>query len=72
MTPERLVEIKRILGNGLSGFIDELVAEVERLTAERERCAKIAEDAELYDGDCLKNSDPRATIAAAIRAGEPA
>ena len=38
--------------------------------AERERCAKVAEQAELFDGDFLKNSNPRITIAAAIRKGE--
>lgn len=41
------------------------------IVAERERAAKIAENVELFnDRDCLKNSDPRATVAAAIRKGE--
>lgn len=41
------------------------------LVAERERAAMIAENVELFnDGDCLKNSDPRATVAAEIRKGE--
>ena len=36
-----------------------------------EECAKVCEIAEMYDGDCLKNSDPRKTCAAAIRARKP-
>lgn len=35
---------------------------------EREACAKACEDVDLHSGDHLKNSDPRMTCAAAIRA----
>lgn len=36
--------------------------------AEREACAKVCEAVDLHNGDHLKNSDPRVTCAAAIRA----
>ena len=39
------------------------------IMAERERCARVAETVDLFDGDFLKNSDPRVTVAAAIRRG---
>lgn len=46
---------------------DEMVESVSRaILAERERCAVRAETVDLYDGDRLKNSDPRKTCAAAI------
>ena len=46
--------------------------ELERFAAlVVEECAKVCEIAEMYDGDCLKNSDPRKTCAAAIRARKP-
>lgn len=56
--------------------VAELSAEVERLRAygdactqaEREACAKACEEVDLHSGDHLKNSDPRVTCAAAIRA----
>ncbi len=40
--------------------------------AERERCAAVAQKADLFEGDYLKNSDPRVTIAAAILAPQEA
>lgn len=56
--------------------VAELEAEVERLRAygeacakaEREACAKACAEVDLHSGDHLKNSDPRVTCAAAIRA----
>lgn len=38
------------------------------MLAEREACAKACEEVDLHSGDHLKNSDPRMTCAAAIRA----
>lgn len=43
----------------------ELIRLVEQETLER--AARVAEKRELHDGDFLKNSDPRITIADAIR-----
>jgi hypothetical protein len=49
------------------------IAEIIRLAieGERERCAQVAATVDLFDGDMLKNSDPRITIAAAIRSPTP-
>lgn len=38
------------------------------MLAERKACAKVCEEVDLHSGDHLKNSDPRVTCAAAIRA----
>lgn len=47
---------------------DELVAAILAFAdAEIERAAQVAERCGLHDGDYLKNSDPRVTIATAIR-----
>jgi hypothetical protein len=47
-------------------------AEQRGMERERERCAAVVETVELYEGDRLKNSDPRQTCAQAIRQGEQA
>ena len=57
------------LHKALRTAIEQHVAEA--VAREREECAKVCEIAEMYDGDCLKNSDPRKTCAAAIRARRP-
>lgn len=44
--------------------IEYMVAEA--LLAERKRCAEVCRSIDLFDGDKLKNSDPRITIADAI------
>lgn len=48
----------------------EFAIEVAKLAvaAEREACAKACEEVDLHSGDHLKNSNPRVTCAAAIRA----
>lgn len=56
---------------GLAGTMyGEFAIEVAKLAvaAEREACAKACEEVDLHSGDHLKNSDPRVTCAAAIRA----
>ena len=42
------------------------------ILAERNRCAVTARETKLYDGDLLKNSDPRLTVAQAIMKGDAA
>lgn len=47
-----------------------IVQEIQReaMEVEREACAQECESVDLHDGDFLKDSDPRKTCAAAIRA----
>ena len=57
-------------GTGRNGVFYQLAkhAWVAAERKEREACAKACEEVDLHSGDHLKNSDPRVTCAAAIRA----
>ena len=76
MQQKQLEALVQQVGNewqlgGLAGTMyGEFAIEVAMLAvaAEREACAKACEDVDMHSGDHLKNSDPRVTCAAAIRA----
>lgn len=62
MTPERLAEIKRILGKGLSGFVDDLIAALEAAEAERDKAKQELVTTRDYSDACTRGA--RLTIAA--------